>query len=105
VRVHLAREHALEFERLDLFPQAGGVRDHRFRGVVVAFGNRKLEQLGRTGEPGRQLREAFDDLAELRALATERLRTRRVVPDVGMFELARYFFEPLTLGIEVKDTP
>jgi hypothetical protein len=28
-----------------------------------------------------------------------------VVPDVGVFEFAAYFFETLALGVVVKDTP
>ena len=32
------------------------------------------------------------------------LRTLRIVPDGGIFELPADDFEPLTLGIEVKDT-
>ena len=36
---------------------------------------------------------------------SEFLRTLRVVPDSGVFQLPGDLSQPLTLGIEVKDTP
>jgi hypothetical protein len=39
------------------------------------------------------------------AFAPERLGPLRVVPDVGAFQLAGYFFETFDLEVEVKDTP
>jgi hypothetical protein len=37
--------------------------------------------------------------------ASQVLGLFRVVPDVGVFELAAYFFEAVTLCSIVKDTP
>jgi len=52
-----------------------------------------------------ELAEAVDGLVEQRAFAAEGLRARRVVPDVGAFEFAVYFFQALLAGVVVKDTP
>jgi hypothetical protein len=105
VRVHLAREHALELELLDLGREFLRVGDHRLGGRFVGFGDRELEQLARLGDTAREPAEPFDDALEPRAFAPELLRTRRVVPDVRVLELARYFLEAFALRIEVKGTP
>jgi hypothetical protein len=39
------------------------------------------------------------------ALLAERLRARRVVPDIRRFEFALNFDQAVGLGVEVKDTP
>jgi hypothetical protein len=49
--------------------------------------------------------EAVHELAEARAFAAKILRALRVVPDVGILELAAYFFETFTLDRVVKETP
>jgi hypothetical protein len=49
--------------------------------------------------------DAVDDLVERRALLAQLLRALRMVPDVGIFELAADFFETLGLRLVVKDTP
>jgi hypothetical protein len=33
------------------------------------------------------------------------LCTLRFIPNIGLFQLGVYFFQPLFLGIIVKDTP
>jgi len=52
-----------------------------------------------------QLADAVDGLVQQRAFAAQGLRARGVVPDVGAFEFAVYFFQTLFLGVVVKDTP
>jgi hypothetical protein len=42
---------------------------------------------------------------KIHALAAEGLRTRRIVPDVGRFELALDFNQSIGFGVVVKDTP
>lgn len=49
--------------------------------------------------------QTLDELSEACPLAAEVLRPLRVIPDVGIFELAAYFFEALAFGWVVKDTP
>ncbi|GAB6424868.1 hypothetical protein bcgnr5379_62020 [Bacillus cereus] len=49
--------------------------------------------------------DAVDDLFQRGALAAEVLRPFGVVPDVGAFQLAVYFFQTLDFGVVVKDTP
>jgi hypothetical protein len=44
-------------------------------------------------------------LRQLGAFTPQILRIFRVVPDVGVFELAVYFDQPIMLLIVVKDTP
>ena len=103
--VHLAGEHALEFELLDFRGEAVDiVRDRGGRAFVV-LADRKIEQIAGLAERIGQRADAADDAFERRALLAEVLRALRVVPDVGVFELARDFFEAFGLRIEVKDTP
>src|SRR5690625_1690254 len=47
----------------------------------------------------------MDNLLQLRPLFAERLRALRIVPDVGLLELAAYFLEPCVFLVIVKDTP
>jgi hypothetical protein len=37
--------------------------------------------------------------------AAQFLRARRIVPDLGIFQFAAYFFQLFALGSVVKDTP
>jgi hypothetical protein len=41
----------------------------------------------------------------LRALSAQRLGLFRIVPDIGIFQLAAYLFQPVFLAGVVKDTP
>jgi hypothetical protein len=88
----------LRGERLDV------ARD-RERGALVAFLDGEVEQVARFGQALGQAADAADDTLEARAFLAEVLRALGIVPDVGMFEFAGDFFEPLGLGLEVKDTP
>ena len=47
----------------------------------------------------------FHELGEARAFAAEVLGALRLVPDVGVFQFAGYFFQALALDRVVKDTP
>ena len=75
------------------------------RGVLVVFHLGQVEQFAGAGQAVGQLADAVDDLLEQRALAAQGLRALGVVPDVGAFQLAVYFFETFDLGVVVKDTP
>ena len=59
----------------------------------------------RFGQALGQAADAADDTLQARTFLAEFLRTLRIVPDVRIFEFTGDFFEPLGLGLEVKDTP
>jgi len=105
VRVHLAGEHAAELESLGALLQQVEVGDDRFGRTCVLLGDREVEQLARFVQRAGQGSERFDDLRQSRAFLAQLLCALRIVPDFRVLELARYFFEPFLLGIEVKDTP
>jgi hypothetical protein len=103
-RIHLAREHALELELLDLRGKILDVgRDRRDRALVV-LADGEIEQIAGLAERIGQRADAADDAIEVRALLAEILRTLRIVPDARVFELTCDLFEALRLRVEVKDT-
>jgi hypothetical protein len=105
VRVHLAGEHALELQRLDLVRQLVDVGLDRADGALVVLGRRQFEQLARFRQRAVDPAEFGDNAVQVRALAPKLLRPLGIVPDPGVLEFPAYFLEALALGIEVKDTP
>jgi hypothetical protein len=105
VRVHLAREHALEFELLHLGVDAAEVGLDRARGAFVVLGLREVEQLAGLGQSVAQLVEGRDDGVELGALAPEFLRALGLLPDRRVFQLAQDLGQALALALVVKGTP
>jgi hypothetical protein len=105
VRVHRAREHALELEALDLLVELAGVALDLGDRAGLALGLGELEELEGTGDAGPDAVEPFGDRGELGALAAERLRLVGVVPDLRVLEFAAYFGEPLAPAVVLKDTP
>lgn len=95
----------MEFERIDVLGKAIDVVDHRRHRIIVAFRRRQLQQFVRVIKTVVDAIEAFDKFGQARAFAAQILRALRVVPDVGVFQLAAYFFEAFALGRVVKDTP
>ncbi|NIJ70649.1 hypothetical protein FHY09_003126 [Xanthomonas sp. 60] len=81
------------------------VRDHRIGRVLVLFGFGQLQQLARLGQAIEDAGDAAYGLVQQRALAPQVLGVFGLVPDIGIFEFPRYFFEPFLLGVVVKDTP
>jgi hypothetical protein len=53
----------------------------------------------------RQLVEVYDDLLEACSFLAKRLCLFRIVPDVGLFQLAADFRQALCLALVVKGTP
>jgi hypothetical protein len=100
-----AAEHALELELLDLGAHGVHVaRDLGHRGfVLLGFG--QLQQIGRIGKPAIEPLELPDDAVELGTLAPQRLGTRRVFPDFGVFQRLLDLGQAFLLAIAVKDTP
>jgi hypothetical protein len=105
VRVHLAREHALEFELLHLGIDVAEVGLDRARGALVVLAFREIEQLAGFGQPLAQLVERGDDGVELGALAAELLRALGLLPDGRVLELAQDLGQALALALVVKGTP
>jgi hypothetical protein len=105
VRIHLAGEHALEFELVDAARITLDVLDDRVGGVLVVFQFDQLEQFARADEAFAQVADPVDRLVQQRTLAAQRLRAFGVVPDIGVFQFAVDFFQTLDLGVVVKETP
>jgi hypothetical protein len=105
VRVHLAREHALELELLDLAVDALEVGLDGPGRAFVGFGLGEVEQLARLGQVRGEPVERGDDAVEPGALAAEFLGPLRVLPDGGVLEFAQDLGQPLTLAVVVKGTP
>jgi hypothetical protein len=105
VRVHLAREHALELEFLDVALEARGVRGDVADRRGFGLGLGELEQLERAVDPVANAVEAAGQRLELGAFAAERLGALGCVPDPGVLELATDLGEPLALADVLKDTP
>jgi hypothetical protein len=105
VRVHLAREHALELEVLDGALDRGRVSlQFRETGRVILDLD-EIEQLVHVLQAAGDAVQAADGGVEPGALAAEILCAFRSVPDLRILELAIDFFETLTLGGVLKDTP
>jgi hypothetical protein len=64
VRIHLAREHALEFERFDALRQLVHVFGYGARGAFVILRFGKLKQFVRPDEAFVQRANAVDDFVE-----------------------------------------
>jgi hypothetical protein len=105
VRVHRAREHALEFEGLDLGLEPRRVAPDLADRLALALALGEFEELERALDAVPDAVEPRGDVLELRALAAERLGALRVVPDLRILEFAAYFGEPLALALVFKDTP
>ena len=105
VRIHLAGEHALEFELLDMLRQPFDVGGNRLGRAVVLFGLGQFEQFVGAVQALVERADAVDDLVERSALLAELLCAFRVVPDVRIFQFATDFLETFALGVVVKDTP
>lgn len=73
--------------------------------VVIVFFDREFEELARIVETASEFVERDDDLFELRALLPQRLRSFRLVPDIGLLEFALDLYEAFGLAFVVKDTP
>ena len=98
-------EHALQFELAHAGFQAVGVLLDVGGGalVVLAFG--ELEQLGGVGDRFGGAVDFVQLGGKLGAFAAQLSCFVGVLPDGGLFELARYFFEAFLLGVVLKETP
>ena len=103
--VHRPGEHPLEFECAQALVERVQIGLDRGGGFLVLFLGRELQQLGRVVQTGAQRLQSAHLVLETSALLAECLRLIRIVPDLGIFELAVDFFQALALGVKVKDTP
>jgi hypothetical protein len=105
VRVHLAAEHALEFELAHLALYGRQLALHFAGGRLVVLGFGELQQLD--GIPYRAAGgvDLFDFAGELGPLAAELLGLVGLLPDGGVFEFAADFLQPLLLQVVLKETP
>ena len=103
--IHLAGEHALEFEALDINVQAVGIRLDIPDRTQIALPRGHLEQLAGVRNAAGQSIEAADDVFQLRPFASEFLRTIGLVPDAGLLQFARDFLQAFVLIVVIKDTP
>jgi len=98
-------EHALQLELAHALLEAVRVLLDFGRGALVVFALGELEQLGGVGD---RIGGAVD-FAQLRgklgAFAPQLAGLVGVLPDGGVFQLARYFFEPFLLAVVLKETP
>jgi len=95
----------LEFELVDAVAITFDIDDDRLGGVLVVLAFGQVQQFAGADQAIGQFADAVDGLVEQRALAAQRLRAFGLVPDIGVFQLAVDFFQTLTLGVVVKDTP
>jgi hypothetical protein len=105
VRVHLAREHALELELRDLALETRDVLLDGADHALVGVGLGEFEQFAGLAQPGAETVERTDDRLEPGALAPEFLGTLRVLPDRRVLELPQDLGESLAAPVVVKDTP
>jgi hypothetical protein len=105
VRVHLAAEHALEFQP----PHAGfeciGFALDVKGGWFIVFTLGELKQLGRIADGGVGAIEFIELCRKPRTLFPELLGALRRAPDGRVFEFAAYFFEAFFLAVVLKETP
>jgi hypothetical protein len=105
VRVHLAAEHALEFQApYPGFECIGFLLDVARRGFIV-FTLGEFEQLGRVADRGVGAIELREFRRKPRALFPELLGTLGRTPDSRVFEFEAYFFETFFLAVVLKETP
>jgi hypothetical protein len=72
--------------------------------LVFFFGGH-LQQVAGVGQAAMQVVQGLDYQRQGGALATQVLCVLGVIPDVGVFQLAVYFDQPIMFVIVVKDTP
>ena len=74
-------------------------------GAVFLDGDGHVEQVLAVSQTAGELVQGLDDLGQHGTLAAQCLGVLRLVPDVGVFQLAVDFDQAVMLVIVVKDTP
>jgi hypothetical protein len=104
MRIHLAREHALELEACNLGFDPVNVLLDRAHHSLVRVGLCELEKLAGFVQADAEAIQCADDTLELGAFTAQLLRTLRLAPDRGVFEFAQDFGQALGAALVVKDT-
>lgn len=105
VHVHLAAEHATEFQLGEVLVETCQLGDDIADRALIVLFDSHVQQVAAIGQAAGQLVQGLDDLRQRRTLAAQFLGVRRVVPDIRIFKLAIDFGQTLMLLIVVKDTP
>ncbi|MNO87252.1 hypothetical protein D3C76_786710 [compost metagenome] len=105
VHVHLAAEHAAEFQLLEDLAQAFDFAGDVVDGALVVFLDGHVQQVAGIGQAAGEFVEGLDDLRQGGALAAQVLCVFGVVPDGRVFQLAVHFDQTIMFQIVVKDTP
>ncbi len=103
--VHLAGEHAPEFQPGDLGFQRVQVGLDNIEGFLVTLLGGHLQQFARIAHAVGEPVERQHHVLEPRTLAAQLLGTRGIVPDVGFFQFANDLGQLFRLAFEVKGTP
>jgi hypothetical protein len=105
VGVHLAGEHAAEFQIGEFALHMLQVIDHRFDGLLVALLGGHIQQFAGLRQA---VVEAADDIhhrLQLGAFAAQFLGLFGIVPNGRVFQLAEDLGQAFLLAFEVKGTP
>jgi uncharacterized protein (DUF4213/DUF364 family) len=105
VRIHLAREHALELEACNLALDPVHVLLNRAHHRLVRVGLGEFEQLAGLVQADAESIQRADDRLELGTFTAQFLRTLGLAPYRGVFEFAQDFRQAFGAAIVVKDTP
>jgi hypothetical protein len=103
--VHLAVEHAAEFEIADALLQTGDIGFDRFQGFFVVFRAGQFEQLAGIVQAAADLVQVDDYAFQFLAFAAEFLGALGVIPDFRVFQQAGDFGQAIMFARVVKDTP
>jgi hypothetical protein len=104
MRVHLAGEHSLELESLDVGGELCRIPLDLGGGAGIGLFGRHIQELACVAQTAAQAIEIVDDFLELRALLAELLRPLRILPNIRLLELPGDFLQALVLVVVIKDT-
>jgi len=105
VRVHLAAEHALEFQLAYACFERAGVALDITRNALIVLAFRHIQQRGGIAYGATGAVEVLEFDRQTRTFPAEFLGADRVAPDGRIFKFATYFFEALFFSIVLKETP
>ena len=102
--LELAAEHTAKLELVDSLFKSSEIGNHFSDRVAIVLVQRKLQQIIRVRQTRSQRIQRCNHLLEPRPFLTQGLGTIRLIPDIGLFELALDFGQALRLTVVVKDT-
>ncbi len=94
----------MELEPLDHRGEPGGVAFDLGGGARIGLCGGQFEQFRGIAQTARELLQVADDAFQVGPFPAQLLRAVGLVPDAGLFELARYLLKTLALVIVIKDT-